>query len=895
MKYSYLISLIVGIVVCLHIVQTSKAETKQIYDFSNSPCVETINGTLYINFVKFDPTTNTYRRHPDSPLPMNDFILAALEGEMFPNAKGSNEPIAYTSSFNTEALKAQAVAIRTFLLHPHNCTAYNAAIVESPVDTIAYAPNIHIDYDQTPVGFFIRDYSWYLARTVSTISDPIGTPADTVYRAYTHIDNTNSETYYYDINAASVYEPVMINVPNYCCYHGGLGQHAANNWAIGQSHYRNSAGTTIYTTYPQWTWKKILAHYYRYVNFQDFNGVVSAGDYRWNMLDVADRGVAFNTHRQVPINIEVQNTGNAVWPAGMYMQAKWLRYTWNSIGEPILDYISPAWQPGTMYSYTVVDPGANKQVTAYLKPPQEVYVNKSRYTYCVRLDFYMPAPHHKLMSSQGWETQDWCEITVSTPPPPAKPKDTPTVPPAPPCTTKNCPTPFAYQPVSWQRITHSDPIRYIWERRNAVDTVLDSGITQQPPSGDPVLNPNTEFSRGDNFFYVYAVENTDTTNVSTETTRIAHVFYDPDQPVINLTAPVWAKPGQSLNLGLNVDDTALSSGMQAYTVTGQYNTEPPVVLQLGSGAPDTTAFHTTISSTIPITALHNSRYILTIRATDYAGNTQTSTHSITIDAQAPLLFHSNHPIWTNQATVPVPWQVHDGGIGVQRVAVAYRRAGDSWTPVPAVTYAPPYPAAPTGTITLTGLRDGSSYELRYTLIDGFGNQRTELKTIKTDFTAPTASIPDISDPGDTTIFIPQAWTELLVAGNDGGNYPSGIAYYEVRYGTERMFVDGRREVRWLGSRFIGHAGGYTLRFKAPANARYVFAVRARDWAGNLSTWSAPTLPYQFSTGYGGYYDGYRELYLPLFRPTVVPFPSAPPEMQATEQRGTWTPYPLPEK
>ena len=64
-----------------------------------------------------------------------------------------------------------------------------------------------------------------------------------------------------------------------------------------------------------------------------------------------------------------------------------------------------------------------------------------------------------------------------------------------------------------------------------------------------------------------------------------------------------------------------------------------------------------------------------------------------------------------------------------------------------------------------------------------------------------------------------------------------------------------------------------------------FKVRAVDYVGNSGAWLLSFVTYQFGQGYPGYYESL----LPLFRPHVTPFPSAPAE----PMRQHPVAYPLP--
>ena len=763
---------------------------------------------------------------------------------------------------NIEAVKAQAVAARSFALYNiNNPDSYciNSCHVTQSTSHQYYEPS-----ETKPKSLQAVNATQHLYLTY-----PISSEIEPIFSQFSR-DHAGPYTVA-DANLgylASVYDPIAPGDPDDSSHGKGMSQLGAIRWAEGM----NSGGVP----YPKWDYTKILTHYYTGVRMRNGStGALHWTGYRWNMIDAYINPEMYTDEVYEDPYMRIQNTGMHPFPSGT--QLVYRAKSVSSSGS--IAYTDWMTVPAT--AIPLLAPGSDAalaHVSATI--PSWFYKGRASYSYQLEWDLARESGVKFHEYGYGWLTQ---EIPIKL----RKRPD--------PVNCKTCPSASSSSNsavVDWHVTHEPDAISYIWERYNTGLRTLTGLVTV--PDGAAYGSTTVPLVEGPNTLYIRAAEQADPSNTS-QLQPLAEILYDSTPSALSLSSSQqWVQSGGAVNVTFSIDDSSLGSGVNSYTLTQKHPNGSTIVLQSQSNMVNTLALPpTAVSATIQ--GGHGETTIFELSTIDQVGNLATTTVRVAVDAEAPLLLQSDHPIWTNQATVPVPWQVHDGGIGVQRVAVAYRRAGDNWTMVPAVTYAPPYPAAPTGTITLTGLRDGSTYELRYTLIDGFGNQRTELKTIKTDFTAPTASIPDISDPGDTTIFIPQAWTELLVAGNDGGNYPSGIAYYEVRYGTERMLVNGRREVRWLGSRFIGHAGGYTLRFKAPENARYVFAVRARDWAGNLSTWSAPTLPYQFSTGYGGYYDGYRELYLPLFRPTVVPFPSAPPQTQATEQRGTWTPYPLPQK
>ena len=797
-----------------------------------------------------------------------------------------------------EAMKAQAVAARSYaysqafddepqcLFASQNINGVDVlcAVTDSTLDQ-AWDPNSIIStrtFDAVTLtkNQFIAFYTGISASTGIT-------PSLALYTS-DHSGDYSTQGYYAGTNNSipipyliSVYDPIQSN--HTTSTGQGLSQARAFYWSRGKD--------VNGLTYPKWTVNKILAHYYTKVILRDSSKSEPPklwGDYRWNMLQVYSLDI-LNNHYWLPtdetrtITMRVQNTGTVPWPSNLGMRVRWHRYYYGSLDA------STDWLTAPLDTDTTLLPGSDLLIYPRVTPPRSIYYGYNyTYSYCAEFDFYL-TDDNKRMQEQGWETQYWCNFTLlrRVPPPDRAPE------PAPSCNEKNCPTPIKAQPVAWSRVSHIDPIDYIWHITDSVGQRIDSGITPQSASSDnPQLMPN-DLVTGENFVYVKTRQTFpyDVDNVSEET-LVATLLYDPDHSHLALAVPAWVAPQSTFPVTFSITDLvdpsgALGSGIKAYTLTQEFQGTTSIVLA-APGTPDTLTVqaqpHASIGS-----ADHGHQHTFTLQAVDYAGNLASISQVATIDAQAPTITAAFLPAWTNQTTLNFNWTVQDVGSGIQQIQLAYRANGGAWTPLP-VPAMSGTPADVNASTSLSNLQPETAYDLRWTLTDVFGNTRQELQTIKTDFLAPTSWMidPAADSNPDPVAVLPHAWTTLAFSGNDepknsvlGG---SGIAYYEIqpRRGTGISTVWERIRPMYA----LNYPRSDTLRFKAHPQTSYRFQIRAVDYAGNTGTWRLSPVTYHFGSGY----DGYFEALFPLFRPNVT---SPPAPASGDLIRLPLQPYPTP--
>jgi CSLREA domain-containing protein len=224
----------------------------------------------------------------------------------------------YVIPASLEALKAQAVAARTFGSYK---SAYQAMSVPGGDGLIYHVINNSTDYQVYIPGSYTNSPAMYAIE--KAISDTVGQ-----YLSYGDgrtIDAefggdagprtfSGNEDYLIGVEdpiSASCDSP---DLPN---YEGGTGmsQSGAIRWAKGNQCAKPTEGNLPWPAH--WSdYRQILAHYYTGVDFlQDGSGAKVAPDYRWNMLN-HNIPTIMNMSGSYPVTVSIQNTSTADWGAG---------------------------------------------------------------------------------------------------------------------------------------------------------------------------------------------------------------------------------------------------------------------------------------------------------------------------------------------------------------------------------------------------------------------------------------------------------------------------------------------------------------------------------------------------------------------------------------------------
>jgi hypothetical protein len=268
-----------------------------------------INTTIPLQAVN-DATLIYYRLDPsddctdNSPISLGDFIKKTLPNEWIDQWANTPDGI--------EALKAGAVAIRTFTI-----SAYHSEIVNvggqnyycakawrqafDPNEVISNYPNSVVAVNAT--NGIILSHS-----TVSTYEATLGWPVNMRTGAINAQYRDDTGEYTNDGGhpwLKSVYDPISTGSPQ-----TGMGQHGSRRWAWGEADSSQN--------FPKWDYRRILAHYYSEVEFVGVSPDPPEG-YRSNMLQTS----GFDPHdglemrkgeERTGFGILYQNTGQWVWP-----------------------------------------------------------------------------------------------------------------------------------------------------------------------------------------------------------------------------------------------------------------------------------------------------------------------------------------------------------------------------------------------------------------------------------------------------------------------------------------------------------------------------------------------------------------------------------------------------
>jgi hypothetical protein len=206
------------------------------------------------------------------PISLGDFIKKTLPNEWIEN--WANTP------GGIEALKAGAIAIRTFTISAYNAQIHNTGGQNyyctwawrqgfDPNEIISNFPNSVTAVNATVNAIMTHP-------TASTREANLNWPTslrtgaiDAQYRDDTG-QWTNTGAYPW---LKSIYDPISTGSPQ-----TGMGQHGSKRWAWGES----DSGQE----FPKWDYRRILAHYYSEVVFVGITNPDPPEIYRSNMLQI---------------------------------------------------------------------------------------------------------------------------------------------------------------------------------------------------------------------------------------------------------------------------------------------------------------------------------------------------------------------------------------------------------------------------------------------------------------------------------------------------------------------------------------------------------------------------------------------------------------------------------
>ncbi len=259
-------------------------------------------------------STETCGTYP--PMPLGEFIKRTLSWEI-QEAEGD--------AWDEDALKANAIASRTFTISPYKADKYLHS------DGQYY----HCTHGWAQEGFPIRrteDFATLQAgypnifNAVDATEDVIMTHADATTQEIaegwptspknlrfgaieaSYKSETGGQTLGIPDRAwlKSVYDPVSSGIPQ-----SGMGQHGSKRWAWGEGYDGKE--------YPKWDYRRILAHYYSEVVFVGITNPDPPEIYRSNMLQIEgipDQG-GFTMRKgeeRTGIRVLYQNVGTSSWP-----------------------------------------------------------------------------------------------------------------------------------------------------------------------------------------------------------------------------------------------------------------------------------------------------------------------------------------------------------------------------------------------------------------------------------------------------------------------------------------------------------------------------------------------------------------------------------------------------
>ena len=551
MKYLWVVLLMIGLASLQSAPSSILAQGSE--NPVSSQCITVRDGRFFVKFIYPD-----FPGYPYPPgkvggdideIPLNDFIIGTVEGEMFPISSDypDNE-----EKFHIESLKAQAVAIRSFLLYKYRCQGNQ---FEIKFGTAAYWPNKQNANYEPLIGDFVRNNSFYLKVAGGPEYDPNETIAlDAVYKAYTHQLDTDGLAHTikygsgYYVNA--VYEPVMNGFPNSNPPPiEGLGQNAADVWARGKT----TVPSNILRYYPKWTWKRILAHYYTNFDLVDFNGIPYADAYRWNLLDIqpqiaqkaSDHGNGFEalkSRESSPRQIFLQNTGNFTFKHNTRVMVQWRRYAVNGTttieDETTFPMEVDVFRTNDPNFPTPPAPSQHRAFNVALTPPQGIFQGNNGYQYTLIWLLQHPDNfddtntfgagwENDFFFERGWEAQEldiyirsWIDEVVDilipivedlpTDPedendPDPDPIETPQPDPdpvPPPCDPK-CTWPQGEVAVHWDEPAHdASDLFYYWQHKHNGQIVT----TGNTSDGVTHLTAHLAGYKGEHTFYIQAGE-----------------------------------------------------------------------------------------------------------------------------------------------------------------------------------------------------------------------------------------------------------------------------------------------------------------------------------------------------------------------------------------------------
>lgn len=338
-----------------------------------------------------------------------------------------------------EALKAGAIAIRSWALSPRNAQVYTIS-GQNYFCIDAYSPKINFNVNLSlteinnlyPNSVAAVDATDGIIMSHSNVTPILGVTAiDAQFRDDTGTyTNEGSDPW-----LKSIYDPISTGTSK-----TGMGQRGTKRWAWGE----NDSGEH----FPKWDYRQILAHYYTGV---DFTGVTpTLPNDRFNILQVygldPQQGISLERGEvSSGYSVLVQNTGQTIWDVNAWddvtrecippngseqdyetLLAHHVYYQEGSQACP--NCIGLMWEPfcrDDTYGYNPVNPGEHFWVYGYkfFMPDQDSITQGT--TYNLRFDILRQANVGQ-MQWTGYPDFEWpgqdIPVLVSTPPPPNLPE-----------------------------------------------------------------------------------------------------------------------------------------------------------------------------------------------------------------------------------------------------------------------------------------------------------------------------------------------------------------------------------------------------------------------------------------------------------------------------------------
>ncbi|RME58209.1 hypothetical protein D6779_06985, partial [Candidatus Parcubacteria bacterium] len=226
----------------------------------------------------------------------NDYLPFVIAQEMGDNA-------------TLEALKAHAVAARSYALHTVEFSQLN--------NSASSGGQVFLPYSITPNANHYRAVSETRGMIVVCNNNTDCEPSRRGYPAFAehsagHEGNFTSAWPWNNITRhlylARVYDPIHTYANG---GHGrGLSQEGTKRWAVGVVDGNNH--------YPQWDFRRILAHYYTGIEFQNVPDTING--YRFNIIEIGNLTPGEVIYDNNPVKdglvVDVQNTGTNTWQIG---------------------------------------------------------------------------------------------------------------------------------------------------------------------------------------------------------------------------------------------------------------------------------------------------------------------------------------------------------------------------------------------------------------------------------------------------------------------------------------------------------------------------------------------------------------------------------------------------